>query len=242
MWLNEIHPTIYSHGLKFYNETDGYILGRKNRTSIAGLTQNQTKLIQVFQMMMSYCFPVPPLSYLSYFILLLFSLSTPPPHQHNLHLPLVNLLLYVMYNISVGDSRTFWNWALSPSFHISLFPHSFLILLLFFFFFFPRPCPWIWTPIFALRGTLELQRGPMPPPQHPASVIYTAAYGNARSWTHWVRPGIEPTSSQRQCWILSPWSHNGNSSLIILKKYNQRMKRPYLPDSIVYHLKRLSGL
>ena len=29
-----------------------------------------------------------------------------------------------------------------------------------------------------------------------ASVIYAAARGNARSLTHWVRPGIEPTSSQ----------------------------------------------
>lgn len=30
--------------------------------------------------------------------------------------------------------------------------------------------------------------------------------------------------------------------LVILKKCNQRMKRPDLSDSIVYHLKRLSGL
>ena len=42
------------------------------------------------------------------------------------------------------------------------------------------------------------------------SVTYAAGYGNARSSTHWVRPGIEPTSLQR-CRILNPMSHNGNS-------------------------------
>ena len=32
------------------------------------------------------------------------------------------------------------------------------------------------------------------------------------------RPGIEPASSQRQCWVLNPLSHNGNSlfSFLIL--------------------------
>ena len=37
-----------------------------------------------------------------------------------------------------------------------------------------------------------------------------AAHDNARSLTHWARPGIEPTSS----WMLVRWfplSHNGNS-------------------------------
>ena len=42
----------------------------------------------------------------------------------------------------------------------------------------------------------------MPQPQQcgirATSVIYTTAHGNAGSLTHWVRPGIEPTSS----WIL----------------------------------------
>ena len=37
------------------------------------------------------------------------------------------------------------------------------------------------------------------------------AYGNARSSTHWKRPGIEPISSQRQCHVLYLLSHNGNS-------------------------------
>ena len=35
------------------------------------------------------------------------------------------------------------------------------------------------------------------------------------SWQHQIlhsRPGIEPVSSQRQCWVLNPWSHNGDSN------------------------------
>ena len=43
---------------------------------------------------------------------------------------------------------------------------------------------------------------PMPQSQHrgikASSVTYTTAHGNARSLTHWARPGIEPKSS----WIL----------------------------------------
>ena len=43
---------------------------------------------------------------------------------------------------------------------------------------------------------------PMPQPQQhqirAVSAAYTTAYGNARSLTHWARPGIEPASS----WIL----------------------------------------
>ena len=43
-------------------------------------------------------------------------------------------------------------------------------------------------------------------------MTYTAAYSNTRSLIHWVRPGIEPTFSQRQCWIFNPLSHNRNSN------------------------------
>ena len=38
-----------------------------------------------------------------------------------------------------------------------------------------------------------------------------AACSNARSLTHWARPGVESTSSERQCWLLNPLSQNGNS-------------------------------
>ena len=48
------------------------------------------------------------------------------------------------------------------------------------------------------------------------AVTCAAACGNAGSLTHWVRPGIEPTSSQRQPWVLNPLSHNGNSLTNVL--------------------------
>ena len=35
---------------------------------------------------------------------------------------------------------------------------------------------------------------------------------NAGSLTHWLRPGIQPASSQILCWVLNSPSHNRNSS------------------------------
>ena len=43
------------------------------------------------------------------------------------------------------------------------------------------------------------------------SLTLATAWGNTTSLTHWAGPGIEPTSSQRQCWVLNPLSHNRNS-------------------------------
>ena len=37
----------------------------------------------------------------------------------------------------------------------------------------------------------------------------------AESLTHWVRPGIKPTSSQTLCWVLNLLSHNKNSKLAL---------------------------
>ena len=60
---------------------------------------------------------------------------------------------------------------------------------------------------------------PTPQPQQcriwSKSVTYTTAHGNARSLTHWGRPGIKPTS----LWMLVefPLSHNGNFQLQILQ-------------------------
>ena len=63
----------------------------------------------------------------------------------------------------------------------------------------------------------ELQPGPMPPPWQPwihtASAAYTAASGNAGSFTHWTRPGIKATSSHRQPQVHNPLSRNRNSYL-----------------------------
>ena len=35
------------------------------------------------------------------------------------------------------------------------------------------------------------------------AVAYATACGNTGSSTHWARPGMEPASSQRQCWSLT---------------------------------------
>ena len=37
------------------------------------------------------------------------------------------------------------------------------------------------------------------------------SHGNTRSSTHWVRPGIVPTSLRTLCWVLNLLSHSGNS-------------------------------
>ena len=62
---------------------------------------------------------------------------------------------------------------------------------------------------------LELQLRPMPQPrQHWIQATfsaYSAACSNPESLTHWTRPGSKPASSWRQCQILNPLSHNGNS-------------------------------
>ena len=68
------------------------------------------------------------------------------------------------------------------------------------------------------RGVkLEMQLRPRPQPrQHwiwAASATYIAACGNARSFTHGGRPGIEPTFSQRQHLILNLLSHKRNSKI-----------------------------
>ena len=61
---------------------------------------------------------------------------------------------------------------------------------------------------------LELQLRPRSQPQQhwiqAPSITYAAACGNTRPLTHRARPGIEPISSQRQCWVLNLLSHNGN--------------------------------
>ena len=47
------------------------------------------------------------------------------------------------------------------------------------------------------------------------SVTYASAFDNARSLTHGVKPGIKPASSQRQCQVLNPLNHNGNSESVL---------------------------
>ena len=50
-----------------------------------------------------------------------------------------------------------------------------------------------------------------------ATVTCAAADSNARSLTHWTRPGIKPASSQRQWSGLNPLNHKGNSCKGLLR-------------------------
>ena len=56
-------------------------------------------------------------------------------------------------------------------------------------------------------------RWPMPQPQQhriwAVSVIYTTAHGNLGSLTHWVRPGIKPTSSWMLVRFINRWAMRG---------------------------------
>ena len=46
-----------------------------------------------------------------------------------------------------------------------------------------------------------------------AAVDHTIACSNAGSLIHWMRPGSDPASSQRQPWVFNLLSHNGNALL-----------------------------
>ena len=67
---------------------------------------------------------------------------------------------------------------------------------------------------------LQLQLWPTPQPwQHRIQATFVtcaAACSNTRSLTPWVRPGIELTSSQRQCWVFNQLNHYGNSFFLFL--------------------------
>ena len=62
---------------------------------------------------------------------------------------------------------------------------------------------------------------PKPQPQQcqspAASATYTTSHGNTGSLTHWARPGIEPSSLQRQHGVFDPLDHNGISRGSILQ-------------------------
>ena len=55
----------------------------------------------------------------------------------------------------------------------------------------------------------------MPEPQQlgiwAVSATYTTAHGNARSFTHWARPGIEPATSWFLVGFVNPWAMRGTS-------------------------------
>ena len=92
--------------------------------------------------------------------------------------------------------KTTWQQKMQCSFFFSLGPH-------------------LWHGMFpGWESNRSCSCRPTPQPrQHQiwaASVTYTSACSNARSLTHWGRPGFEPASSQTLCQVLNPLSHNGN--------------------------------
>ena len=81
------------------------------------------------------------------------------------------------------------------------------------------PCTWsMWRfPGYGSNQSYSCQPTPQPQPHQiwAASATYTTAHGNARSLTHWARPGIEPTSSQIRGQAHNLLSHNKGTPLII---------------------------
>ena len=55
-----------------------------------------------------------------------------------------------------------------------------------------------------------------PDPSHICDLCHS--HGNTGSLTHWVRSGIEPSSSWRQRWVLNTLSHNENSGTCPLNR------------------------
>ena len=87
-------------------------------------------------------------------------------------------------------------------------------LKIYIFFYFLRPhLQHMEVPGLEVKLELQLQSAPQPR-QHQlqaTSATYTTACSNARSLTHWVRPGIDPTFSGTLWQVLNMLSHNKNS-------------------------------
>ena len=100
--------------------------------------------------------------------------------------------------------------------------------------------PHLWHMEFPRLGAdSELQ----PPAYATTTRIYTIAFGNARSLTHWERPGIKPATSGRQHQVLNPLSHNGNSQSHFLTTIDLATlhsgctdyhKTPYIPYNFFF--------
>ena len=92
---------------------------------------------------------------------------------------------------------------------------SFCFSSLFFFFFFFTATPAAYgssqARVWIGAAAARLQQSHSQHQIQATSATYMAACDNARSLTHYERPGIEPTSLQRQRPVLNPMSHNRNS-------------------------------
>ena len=87
--------------------------------------------------------------------------------------------------------------------HIYVFP---------FFFFFLWPHLW-----HMVKSELQLLAYATVTATPDLSCICDLCCGNSEFLIHWGRLGIEPASSMRPCWVLSPLSHSGNSYFSIIK-------------------------
>ena len=79
------------------------------------------------------------------------------------------------------------------------------------------------VPKLGVESELQLQSMPQPR-QHwiqDASVTYATACSNARSLTHWERPGVERMNEsgiQDTSWVLNLLSHNGNTPSFLIMR------------------------
>ena len=97
--------------------------------------------------------------------------------------------------------------------------------LIFFFFFFLGSCRWhMEVPRLGVKSELQLWTLPQPWQHWIQATYVTYACCNTRSLIHWVMPGIEPTSSGRQCWLFNPLSHGTPDLWFALRwsDHNQR--------------------
>ena len=90
----------------------------------------------------------------------------------------------------------------------------------FFFFFLQLHLRHMEVPVPRAESELQLRATPQQHQIQAATVTYGTACSNTRSLTHWVRPRMEPAASQRQCQVLNPLSHNGNTYFTLIKKKN----------------------
>ena len=69
-----------------------------------------------------------------------------------------------------------------------------------------------------IRAAAKAYTTAMPDPSHICNLCHS--YGNAGSFTYWVRPRIKPISSRRQHQVINPLSHNKTPFFIFLKPTN----------------------
>ena len=110
-------------------------------------------------------------------------------------------------------------------------PH-FPMPVFFFFFLWPH-LRHMEVPRLGLKSEPQLLPVPQPWQHHiwATSLIYATACGDARFLTHWVKPGIEATSSRTLCQVLNSPSHNVNSpnTCFILMNRSWLSPPPHLP-------------